>query len=742
MDLKRRTFLKTAALAAVGTTLPGCGREVDHLIPYLLPDDEIVPGVADWYASVCNECPAGCGILVRVMEGRVKKIEGNPDHPTNLGKLCARGQAAPQRLYNPDRLRGPLRRTGERGAGGFEAITWDEALALWIDQLRRHAGRIVLMTRSLTGTEGTLCSKFLGQIGGRLTTYEPGAELPLRAAMQASFGIDRLPLYDLAQADYLLSFGAPFLEEWVSPVAWGRAFGEFRAEGNKGRGRFVHIEPRLSVTAASADRWIPIRPGSEGFLAEGLAHVLVTEGWDRLSAADRGIYRRRYRSNRLASAANETEIRQEEIRRLAHEFSRANAPLAIAGGAALSHTNGTATALAVNRLNRLMGALQKPGGLCLFEAAPEALRDRIPRISAQALGNLVSEFERGEQTMLMLHHSNPLHELPPSIPVRRMFDRAECVVSFGSFLDDSTALADLILPDHTGLESWGDHAPVDMASGPVFGLRQPVVRPRWDTRATGDIFLAASKELPPGDESDLRWESVKDMVEAGWRSITTRRTGRGIGDEEWRRGWIARLQTGGWWPPGSGPVTLSRKDQELSVPQPIFDGDEREFPLHFWPFPSPALGRGTGANLPWLQQLPDPLTTAAWGTWVELNPRTAAQYGIRPGEVVRLHSPHGRLEATAVFVPGLRPDTVAMPMGQGHGEYGRYARGRGVNPLVLVGALFDEVSGSLATGATRIRIEPTGRQGTLVLLEQVEKSAGHDLISIDRQHKAHIEAPI
>lgn len=747
MDLRRRTFLKTAALAAVGSALPGCRQEVDRLIPYVLPDDEIVPGVAAWYASVCSECPAGCGILVRVMEGRVKKIEGNPDHPINQGKLCARGQAAPQRLYNPDRLRGPLRRRGARGTGDFETITWDDGMSLWIDQLRRHAGRIVLMTQPLTGTLADLFGSFMNHAGGHLMAYDPGAELPLRAAMQASFGIDRLPLYDLARSDHLLSFGAPFLDDWLSPVAWSRAFGEFRAEGKKTRGRFVHIEPRLSVTAASADWWLPIRPGTEGFLAEGLAQILLAEGWDRLSAADRRRYRRQYRANFLPEVAAVTDVRQEDIRRLAHDFARAEAPLAVAGGGALTHTNATGTALAVNRLNLLMGNLQKPGGVRLFETVPTFMRNTVPRISAQGLLDVIGDFERGERTMLMLHHSNPLYEVPPSIPMQRMFDRSEFVVSFSSFLDESTAAADLILPDHTGLESWGDHVPIDMASAPVIGLRQPVVRPRWDTRSTGDLFLAGSRELGEhapkgGDTADLRWRAVEDMVEASWRPLVTQEAERGNGEDGSQRTWIAHLQTGGWWPADPSPIPLLSKDRGSPVPLPVFDGDEREFPLYFYPFPSPALGRGAGANLPWLQQLPDPLTTAVWGTWVELNPSTAAQYGVRQGEVIRLQSPHGRLEAPVVFMPGLRPDTVAMPLGQGHREYGRYARGRGANPLVLLGALFDEVSGSFATGATRVRIEPTGKTGSLVLIEQVQKSAGSGLISIDRKPVQHVEAPI
>src|ERR1043165_8546394 len=110
MKIKRRTWIKAAAAAMAAAALPGCKPQAHKLIPYLLPDDEIVPGVADWYASVCSECRAGCGVLVRVREGRAKKIEGNPEHPVNQGKLCAWGQASLQGLYNPDRAKQPLQR--------------------------------------------------------------------------------------------------------------------------------------------------------------------------------------------------------------------------------------------------------------------------------------------------------------------------------------------------------------------------------------------------------------------------------------------------------------------------------------------------------------------------------------------------------------------------------------------------------------------------------------------------------
>ena len=124
-QINRRDFLKILGVGGAATALVGCAAEPpETLIPYLIPPEEIVPGVATWYATVCRECPAGCGMLVRTREGRAVKVEGNPSHPVNRGRLCARGQASLQGLYNPDRIRQPLLR-GD--SGQFQSISWEEA---------------------------------------------------------------------------------------------------------------------------------------------------------------------------------------------------------------------------------------------------------------------------------------------------------------------------------------------------------------------------------------------------------------------------------------------------------------------------------------------------------------------------------------------------------------------------------------------------------------------------------------
>ncbi len=260
-ELNRRDFLKIIGLT--GTTAAiGCSSESGRtLVPYIIPPEEIIPGEATWYASICRECPSGCGLLAKNRDGRVIKVEGNPLHPINQGKLCARGQASVQGLYNPDRIRGPLKRSA---GGQLEPIPWKEAENLLGQKIREIADkgkgeRIAFITNLTRGTLTDLISLWLSETGARgplLYEYEPLSYEPLRAANDTVFGMDGIPTYHIDQADLLISFGADFLETWLSPVEYTRMFTAFREPKNGRESPFVYVGPRLSLTAANADRWI------------------------------------------------------------------------------------------------------------------------------------------------------------------------------------------------------------------------------------------------------------------------------------------------------------------------------------------------------------------------------------------------------------------------------------------------------------------------------------------------------
>ena len=722
MKIKRRTWMKAAAAAMASAALPGCKPQVHKLVPYLLPDDEIVPGVADWYASTCGECSAGCGVLVRTMEGRAKKIEGNPEHPVNQGKLCARGQAAVQSLYHPDRLREPRERHG-KSSGVFEPITWEEAIGAIADQLRSAQGRIVMISRPLSGTSRALLLEFMDMVGGRLYWYDPAADVPLRTALGLIFGNVGLPQYDVAGADYLISFGAPFLEQWLSPVSYGVAYGRMRQGRPTVRGRFVHIEPRLSLTAANADRWIPIRPGTEGLLALGLGHILLTERSDR-RAHQRGRFEVLFGGVDLKQVATETDVPTDELRRLAKECAGARHPLVIGGGSACSHTNGTQSLIIINGLNALLGNIGQPGGVRFYQSQtyPHQGEDQtVPWLTERLAQALLAEFESGQRSVLLVNECNPVFSMPPVMHIDRLFARASFVASFGPLLDESASLADIVCPSHHWLEGWGDHMPDTAMPVETASLQQPAVSQLYGTRQLGDIVLDLARAVRPGC---LPWKSFAELVKHNW---TSRFGNSSLAEQE--REWVSSLQQGGRWDDDAKPLSITARWTPTRLDPASFMGDERQYPFHLYPYPSTTMGHN-GAHLPWLQELPDTLTTAMWGTWVEINPATAASYGIAQGDIVRIQSSLGSIEAPVVLFPGIRPDVVAMPVGQGHTSYGRYATGRGVDPLQLAVPAFDQESGAFATGATRVQIERTGRRGRLVLLQQPAVEAS-GLIQVD-----------
>jgi menaquinone reductase, molybdopterin-binding-like subunit len=229
--------------------------------------------------------------------GLAKKLEGNPQHPLNHGKLCARGQAGLQVTYNPDRIQHPLKRVGQRGAGQFSQIGWDEAIASLVEHLSRLASEqapqsLAFLTRPLMGQRGPLVERFLSLFHrAQMVPFEPFDDSVLRRANELSFGYHQLPTFDLGRSNYVVSFGADFLGTWNSPVAQNVGYGIMR-QGRSGiRGKLVQVECRMSQTGANADEWIPARPGTEGHLALAFAHVILKEHLAKTRSTERAVNR-------------------------------------------------------------------------------------------------------------------------------------------------------------------------------------------------------------------------------------------------------------------------------------------------------------------------------------------------------------------------------------------------------------------------------------------------------------------
>jgi len=342
--------------------------------------------------------------------------------------------------------------------------------------------------------------------------------------------------------------------------------------------------------------------------------------------------------------------------------------------------------------------------------------------------DFVEAARQGEIDVLIINGTNPVFNLPAAAEFTEALAEIPLVVSLSSFLDETTALADIILPSSTYLESWGDDFPEPGVGFAVGAVSQPVVSPLYNTKDTGDIILALAERM--GAESTLPWSSMEEYIKYSWEQIYRR------GDAQTRSQgfdafWSSVLKAGVYGETTS-PSPAFNLDQDviasIGVPAPEFSGTEVDFPFILHPYLSPNFHDGRGANIPWLQELPDPMTSVVYGSWVEINPVTAEQMGLSEGDLVEITSPHGQVQAPVYVYPAIRPDVIAMPIGQGHTEYGRYAKDRGVNPISILSPQIESNTGSLATSATRVSVVATGRSVTLVKTSGTSRDLGRDIV--------------
>jgi len=756
--MDRRSFLKLSGLVGATTLSLSCAKSENwkHLYARLIPDEAAPLGQDQWYATLCRECSAGCSVIVRVMEGRAKKIEGNPLSPVNRGKSCARGQVALQALYNPDRWQQPQIR---RESGALRPATWDEALALLAKRLSELKAdspqRLLILTPPLRGHLHRLFDRFTKKFGpADWIRWEPFESTVLRHTMHQCVGLQRLPDYDIENADFILSFGADFLGTDLSPVHFAHQFGRFRQgdryqEGEHRRGRFYQIEPRLSLTAANADRWIPIEPGKEGLVALALARLIVEQGGGKPTPSERARWQRVLSNVSLAEATQALEAERDILEKLAERLLNARRPLVLGGGTAAGVPNGSTNLRAIHALNYLLGnraLIPNPpsplGALAPFRESGDGTEHHGKTDDFARLEQIGQHLLSGESPygVVLIYGVNPAYALPGGSSFRQALGKIPFLVSTSPFPDETAEKAHLIVPTPTPLEEWGDGVPDPAPGLQTWALAQPVVAPLYETRSIADIVIATAKILGGATAEAMPWKDSREMLEQSLQQLYTKfaaPTGGLSFDEFWnlllaQGGWYESPELGGSWPGRAAPEELPKgfPVESLRAEAAAFEGDASEFPFYLLPYPTMALGDGAVANRPWLQELGDPLTTVVWGSWAEVNPKTMAKFGLREGDEVRLETPVGAMEVPAYLYPGIRPDTVAVPAGGGHWAYGRFANGHGANVMDLLPARPESETGALAWISTRVRIRPTGRKGKLVKLEGTGRWLGEEAVSM------------
>lgn len=510
-----------------------------------------------WVKTTCALCPSGCGLDVRVVNGKAVKVEGNPLHPLNQGVCCLKGQAALEVLYSPERIQYPRVRSGE----DWQEVSWDEALKLVADKLAelRSAGQahsVAFLHGETRGQMRPLINRFTTAYGSpNVISQDSLDEEAARLAMFLTQGINGIPVYDLNNASYVMTFGGNLLESSRHVIGYLSSLA-FMRRGRPKRGKLVAVHPRLSLTGIKADEWIPIRPGTYGALAMGMANVIInsklyeeafvrdfTFGFedfeDETGNTHMGYKRLVLEQYTLERVEFITGVPAADIARLAGEFAT-NRPAVAAmpiepGG--LASGNDLYTAMAIHALNALVGSIDTPGGVLVQrfpdlakwpQFSPDAAaqsglaQERVDGAGSDAVPLALSAYQSVAERILVdqpypvnalfVYNANPIHDAPNGERFAEALQKVPFVISFAPTLDETAAHADVILPASTFMEIWGD----DYIEGTGYAgvsLRRPVVEPVHDTRNPGDVLLTLATMVGGPLADALPWESYKELVD-------------------------------------------------------------------------------------------------------------------------------------------------------------------------------------------------------------------------------------
>ncbi|MDP2935207.1 MAG: molybdopterin-dependent oxidoreductase [Dehalococcoidia bacterium] len=699
--VSRRTFVKLGS-AGVGIAALGAGlgalAQADELAPGGRTVSRTTGGSRRAIASACLQCPARCGILGFVEEGQLVKIEGNPKDFHNQGRLCAKGQAGVNHVYNPDRLLYPMRRAGSRGANLWQRVSWEEALqevAARLAELHRSGNPdgLLFMAGLFEGTQ-PIVQRFARAFGTSRLCQEMHLFQSNKAiAQQLTWGSSQ-EINDVARSRYILNFGVNPYESHALFVPFVQRLIEGRMKG----ARLVTLDPRLSSTAAKSDEWLPIRPGTDGVVALAMANVIMQKGlhdlefirrWTNIGSAQLAEYLATFTP---VMAGEISDLSPASIERIAIEFATNKPSTTLSAGGATLHAHGVQAERAVALLNAVTGNVDVPGGYCLPRTYQLAEPEPRPPEPGQALSpvqcsRLFDEIQEGKIRVenLMTFMANPAYSYPDPQLTGRVLADPNLVpfhVAVDTYVTETSVLADIILPAATYLESWDIQSTPSYELVPQVSLMQPVVKPLGESIAFHDIAIELARRIGGGMEQYFDFGSMEAYVLATASQVP------GLAEA----GGLKYLKENGHWHgPDARPSYRIYESEGFRTPSGKFEiiskaMEDKGFSA-LPDFPSLAENRkkeeqlmlvtfqwnvhtyGRTAPSMWLSEIVH--ENPVW-----IHPETAESLGISKGDLVRVSSELGDLTAKAWVTQGIHPDVIAMGACVGHWESGRVAQGK------------------------------------------------------------------
>jgi anaerobic selenocysteine-containing dehydrogenase len=738
-QITRRDFLKfgftSAAVAGLSSSLAGCFSpppEVPHKVAR-------TAGKPVSIASTCALCPAGCGILGEILDGRLVKIVGNPKHPNNRGKICSRGYAGINVLYDPDRLLYPLKRSGARGEGRWTRISWDQAweeIAKRLVALKKSGKTEGLWVEMETpGSKELSALEFLKAFGSP-TIFAEG-DLPTQNGRLGHFltwGAE-FPVSDAARSRFILNFGGNPYENHEQYIFLAQRIIEGRMAN---AAKLVTFDVRLSNTAGKSNEWIPIKPGTDGVVALAMAQQIIQQGlhdkeflsrWTNYPLPKLAEHLSQYTPEQAEKVSG---VKAADIRRLATEFAQAKPATIITGRGVSGHQNGTLNERCIALLSAVVGNIDVPGGCCLprkMELGEPTWKSPYPS-SAQAIAALKEG--KAQPEMYFSYLANPAYANPNAAEAGQILKdekRVPFLVVADTHLTETGALADILLPMSSYVESWNLESRPAMGLVPFVSIRQPMVTPLGKSLSLGDAFIGLAKRMGEDMQKAFPYTESEEFVVKGGARI------EGLS----KAGGIELLKKEGvWFDPTAKPDYRAFEKKGFPTPSGKFEIfsaklQERGFPPLPAYVPIQAHERRKEAeliltvcranvmtlrlaNAKWLAEILH--TNPLW-----MNVRTGEAMGLHNGDRVKVTSKSGSVIVRVRLANGLHPEVVSLTEGLGHWELGKIAKakkvkssdfdtdllwwegeGNGVDTNTVVAANFDPVGGGVAWNDTVVTI--------------------------------------
>ena len=720
--ISRRDFLKLGAAAsaalAVGTLIPPQVAQAAHRAGHLnAQGDGYIP-------SMCEMCVWRCGLIAKVKDGRVVKLDGNPEHPHSKGRLCTRGQSGLMNTYDPDRVLSPLIRVGKRGEGKFRKASWDEALDL-------TAGKMQLI-KDKYGPEAMVFSSThnLSQVQFENLLYAYGSpnygtqrSLCFNAMITAfllTYGIEE-PARNYENVEYILMVGRNLMEAISTSET-----AELAAALDRGA-KLVYLDPRFTKTAAKASEWIPIRPGTDSAFLLAMIHVIVMNGLADCEFVKQYMVgcddiQEAMRQYTPEWADRITGVPAATIERIAREYAAAkHNALAHPGWRTSNFVNSFQTERAIATLNVLNGNILTPGGCLSADVTAEGAglgappQPPYPRVSAlrldgtpwkyplvplklgvfQELRDAILTGEPYQAHGWFISRQNPIMSLPDRSRTLQAFDKMDFIATVDIIMNDTAWFSDVILPEASYLERYDPLLPV----GDRVFIRQPVIEPQGEAKSALWIYKQLGERLGLGDY--FQYSDEEDYLRQQLAPL-------GISLEDLKA-------------KGYAPMPEEEKDKEIVFNTPsgkieVYSETLAKAGFSPWPTweepPKPEPGQfylltgkvaqhtqfGTQNNQ-LLHKYSDP-------PYLWMNADIAAELNLVDGDWLEVSSQVGMVHIRLHATQAIRPDCVHMTPGYGHLSKGlTTAFGIGANDSVLHVTYTDPISGGQALSQTFVTIK-------------------------------------